>query len=472
MYVQAVYGPPGTGKTTELLRRVKHTRDNGVQAERIAFVSFTRAAASEALSRLGLKRSDNVSTIHAMAFRHLGLRQSQVVDSPKLREFSNAVGIPVIGKSPEDDEERADGDAYLDLLNYARNTFSNPAEVYDISDRPGTRAEFTLFVRAYAEWKRTYGYVDFTDMLERAAAGGIRADAEVLFVDEAQDLSPLQWSVVDKLAKRAHEVHIAGDDDQAIYTWSGADPHGMAKFTQKYKGHHHILSVSHRLPSSVHEKSQALIRRVALRVDKQFHPRSDVGLVRLHGSINSVDIKHGKDTLLLGRTHSILREVEQTLIDRRIPYMRQSGRPGMYQNKFAAAIRAYNKLKRGEKLTDSERNVLFSVGSDRTRESLEVNDYTSVIAKPFYLAIDIPYRVIDYYQDVDLDEEPTIRLSTIHAAKGHEADQVVLLTDMTTRVSQTAQTHPDDEIRVWYVGMTRSKNELDIVEGYNGYKLH
>jgi len=104
MQVEAIYGPPGTGKTTELLRRVKETRDSGVQAERVAFVSFTRAAANEALSRLGLRRSDNVSTIHAMAFRHMGMRQSQVVDPMKLREFSVVMGVPVIGKSPEDDE--------------------------------------------------------------------------------------------------------------------------------------------------------------------------------------------------------------------------------------------------------------------------------------------------------------------------------------------------------------------------------
>ena len=116
MQVSAIYGPPGTGKTTELLRRVKAVRDSGVAPERIAFLSFTRAAASEALSRLGIKKSKNVSTIHALAFRTLGLKQSQVVDPAKLREFSKAVGVPVIGKSPEDDEERSDGDFYLDMF--------------------------------------------------------------------------------------------------------------------------------------------------------------------------------------------------------------------------------------------------------------------------------------------------------------------------------------------------------------------
>jgi DNA helicase-2/ATP-dependent DNA helicase PcrA len=471
MQVHALYGPPGTGKTTELLRRVKNIRDSGVQAERVAFVSFTRAAASEALSRLGLKRSDNVSTIHAMAFRSLNMRQAQVVDSMKLREFSTVMGIPIIGKSPEDDEERADGDFYLDLLNYARNTFANPSEVYDISDRPGNRAEFNAFVRAYAEWKSTYGYYDFTDMLERAARGSMRGDAEVVFVDEAQDLSPLQWRVIEKLVRHAHEVHIAGDDDQAIYTWAGADAHGMARFTQKHKGDSHVLSLSHRLPAAVHARSQDLIRRVTLRVDKDFSPRPDLGLVRVHGSINSVDITHGEDILLLGRTHSVLREVEQSLIEQRIPYTRETGRPGMYQNRYAAAIRTFRKLERGERISDGERNSIYAVATAVTRGFLEHNDYKSICARPFYVALNIPGRAVDFYRDADLESTPTIRLSTIHAAKGHEAHRVILLTDMTTRVGQSAEKNPDDELRVWYVGMTRSKHILDIVEGHNGYKL-
>ena len=469
MQVEAIYGPPGTGKTTELLRRVNHTKTSGVQAERIAFVSFTRAAANEALSRLGLRRSNNVSTIHAMAFRHLGLKQAQVVDAAKLREFSSAIGIPVIGKSPEDDEERADGDFYLDLLNYARNTFTNPAEIYDISDRPGTRAEFTLFARAYDDWKKTYGYYDFTDMLERAAKGAIRADAEVVFIDEAQDLSPLQWAVVEKLVRRAYEVHIAGDDDQAIYGWAGADPHGMARFTQRHQGAQRVLAQSHRLPAAVHARSQELIRRIVFRVDKEFNPRQEPGTVNVHGSSNSVNFEHGRDTLVLARTHSVLREIEQTFIERRLPYLRESGRPGMFQNKYALGIRAYRKIARGEVITDSERNHIFAVATEGTRSKLESNE--PIGKSPFYIALVIPDRVVDFYSDVDLEIPPTIRLSTIHAAKGHEADQVVLFTDMTTRVEQTADRTPDDEVRVWYVGMTRAKNQLDIVEGFNGFKI-
>lgn len=471
MQVYAIYGPPGTGKTTEMLRRVAEAKSSGVQAERIAFVSFTRAAASEALSRLGLKRSNNVSTIHSMCFRLLNLKQSQVVDPAKLREFSSLVGVPVIGKSPEDDEERADGDSYLDIINYARNTFTDPAIVYDYSTRPGTRAEFNMFLRAYSDWKDTYGFYDFTDMLERVAKKKSHPDAEIIFVDEAQDLSPLQWRVIDCFAKGAEEIHIAGDDDQAIFAWSGADPHGMARFIAKYSGDSQVLSVSHRLPVSVHQRSQALIRRITLRVDKEFNPRPDMGSVQVHGNINSVAISPQEDILLLGRTHSVLREIEKDLIDRRIPYLRESGRPGMYQNKYAKGVMAYNKLKSGAILQESERTALYNVATPETRGHLEKNDYEAILSKPFYIALDIPFRVIDFYRDANLDSVPRLRLSTIHASKGHEADRVILLTDTTQKVTETAEKKPDDEIRVWYVGMTRAKHTLDIVEGLNGYKI-
>ena len=54
-------------------------------------------------------------------------------------------------------------------------------------------------------------------------------------LDEAQDLSPLQWQMIDKMLSfpQVEEVTIAGDDDQAIYEWAGADPHGMAGFAER-----------------------------------------------------------------------------------------------------------------------------------------------------------------------------------------------------------------------------------------------
>lgn len=471
MATKAIFGPPGTGKTTELLRRVQEAKDLGVSPDNIAFLSFTRAAASEALSRLGIRRSDNVCTIHSMCFRLMGLRQPQVVDSAKLREFAAKVGVPIIGKSPEDDEERADGDAYLDIINRSRNTYTDPDEAYDLSDRPGTRAEFNMFRHAYADWKSVFGYWDFTDMLDAVARGGGTPAAEIFFIDEAQDLSPLQWRVIERITENAKAVTVAGDDDQAIYTWSGADPHGMSEFIERHGGDSEVLSLSHRLPVAVHKKSQALIRRVSRRVDKVFTCTGDVGLVRIFGGIDSVTIRRGQDTLLLGRTHSVLRDVEKSLIEGRIPYLRESGRPGMYQNRWATAIRTFNALARGEKITESAKNTLLHACNATSKRLVTDGKWSELTSRPFHVRLDIPISMLDFYIDTDLDAKPDVRLSTIHASKGHEADRVILMTDMTSRVAETAMKFPDDEIRTFYVGMTRARKVLDIVDGPNGFKI-
>ena len=63
-----------------------------------------------------------------------------------------------------------------------------------------------------------------------------------------------------------------------------------------------------------------------------------------------------------------------------------------------------------------------------------------------------------------ITKNPRIRLSTIHAAKGGEATNVILLTDLSTRVYNSYQKNPDDESRVFYVGLTRAKENLFLIE--------
>ena len=58
---------------------------------------------------------------------------------------------------------------------------------------------------------------------------------------------------------------------------------------------------------------------------------------------------------------------------------------------------------------------------------------------------------------------PRIKLSTIHGQKGSEADEVVILTDMAIRTQLEANRFPDDEQRVWYVGVTRARKTLHII---------
>ena len=62
---------------------------------------------------------------------------------------------------------------------------------------------------------------DFVDLIERYIKEVEAPSLDLLIVDEAQDLTPLQWEMVDKLASNAKKVLYAGDDDQAIHRWTG-----------------------------------------------------------------------------------------------------------------------------------------------------------------------------------------------------------------------------------------------------------
>ena len=69
----------------------------------------------------------------------------------------------------------------------------------------------------------------------------------------------------------------------------------------------------------------------------------------------------------------------------------------------------------------------------------------------------------------DIKGEPRIRVSTIHQAKGGECDNVVVLLDLGRLVYKSYLKNPDDEHRVFYVGITRVKNNLFIVNPQTEY---
>ena len=81
---------------------------------------------------------------------------------------------------------------------------------------------------------------------------------------------------------------------------------------------------------------------------------------------------------------------------------------------------------------------------------------------------DLNFRTINYIRSMrrngeNLKEAPRIKLSTIHSVKGGEEDNVMLLTDLTHNTNKSYRKNPDDETRLFYVGATRTKENLHII---------
>lgn len=235
--ITKVFGPPGTGKTTFLLDTVEKELARGVQSTDIGYFSFTRKAATEARDRAIQKfpllneKTDfpYFRTLHSLAFRQLNISAKDMMMAEHYAEFSKKVGIQIAVSGEDEDHFVRPDNPILNEINLARITGTDLRTHYNRSDLRIEWFHLEYVERAYRQYKEQNLLLDFTDLLERLVEEPFRLpNLETVIIDEAQDLSRLQWKLVEHLVKRCKKVYIAGDDDQCqpgesiVLTNSGA----------------------------------------------------------------------------------------------------------------------------------------------------------------------------------------------------------------------------------------------------------
>lgn len=489
MTPEIVLGPPGTGKTTKLLGMVESELAAGTAPDRIGYVSFTKRAATEAIERatekFGLSARDLpfFRTLHSMCFSALGLSNSDVFEGKKIREFGDWIGMQFSEHVRLDEPGSVgftEGDRILFMENLSRIKKVSLREQYDQND-DGLRWNVVDRVsRGLHEYKKAGALVDYTDMLSLFVQQQWAPPLECLFVDEAQDLSLLQWDVVQQLALRARRVVVAGDDDQAIYRWAGA---AVEHFVDM-PGLVTVLGQSWRVPSQVQSVASDIITRVRHRREKEWRPRDGDGDLVFAGSFDEIDVWE-PEILVLARNGYILRNLEALLQSDGVIYEIQ-GRSSIRQSTLLA-VRLWEDLRRGQEIqVEDARRVYEMMGSGtrikrgyKTLPGLPAGQMVGLdwlqshgglqTSAIWHEALDrIPpaestYMLRALQRGEKTRGRPRIRLSTIHGSKGGEADHVVILTDMAQRTYQEFQENPEDEARVWYVAATRARRKLTVV---------
>lgn len=455
------FGPPGTGKTNYLVTRAKELVERH-GPDQVAFVSFTRQGAQEAMERImdatGLDSRDfpYFRTIHSLCYKLLGLQRDEVMTE----QDWNVLGRELNMNFNQQDSE---GQRCQAIHGVALANNMEPDAYWETLVWPGVSVQsLRLYTRVLEHYKRNQVRLDFNDFLSKAIKDGVRCPVRYAIIDEAQDLSRLQWLAVHSMFRSAALVEVAGDDDQAIFEWNGAD----VKTFLGLPGERRVLNQSYRVPRAVHDEAVQVAERISMREPKHWHPREDRGFVHRIVGWEELDLR--EDTwLLLARNKHLLRDLKMYL------YTAGIGFQGAVPDKYLKALALWDQ----EYFTRQQAKDFFGLclvsGVQYSKR-----DYAKLDQKQHWHRSELPFRGTEpmgipgkwfsFMRRATDPVDPRIRLSTVHRAKGAEADWVAYHGALTKRQHDAMRYYPDAEWRVAYTATTRARRGLYLLGGAAG----
>jgi DNA helicase-2/ATP-dependent DNA helicase PcrA len=497
-----VHAGAGSGKTRVLTRRIAYRIHTGETDPRyVLSLTFTRKAANELqdrLRQLGLRDQVVAGTFHSVALTQLRRRwEERGIEPPTMLDRKYAMVAQLLGRRK--DVEIAD---VIGEMEWARARMIEPDYYHSEAEKAGRTPpigadEFVDLMERYAQVKKRRRLIDFDDLLSLAIRD-LRADhgyAEAvrwrhrhLYVDEFQDVNPLQNALLNEWRGDNDDLFIVGDPNQAIYGWNGANPFLITDFPQREP-----KATVIRLNDNYRSSAQILTLAKAALAGKggdlvPHHNDGPVPTVTAYGNeaeeaeAVAESVRRSQDPAegwngqaVLVRTNAQLVVIEQALAAAGIPVrmrggkgplatpevkeiIRRIGRPGI---DFVQAVEAFE-----DELEDPpEDQTPNEAERHANREALLrlVRDYLAMDQRPTgpdFLAWLATVQANEVHRNAD-----AVDLSTFHGAKGLEWPVVHIcgLEQGFVPISY-AETGAQlaEERRLLYVAVTRAQRELNL----------
>jgi uncharacterized protein YeaO (DUF488 family) len=487
-----------------------------------------RAAARWGCDTERLTKRGWFRTAHSIAHRQCNVGQGQLIEGQDGAEWvSKAVGGTLATKfdarSNAVNYVSLDGDNSAALALKAWDIArAKGVSIDKVIDSWKVIGETTLDVHAAASILRRYerakkreDRLDFTDMIARFAGmryslddgvkfvdpeGDTPEGMRILAIDEAQDSSLL----VDRVCRRLAEspsieyVMLAGDPFQSIHGFAGGD----FRLFMSWEAEQFIMPRSYRCPLVIQKMGERCLRRMRHGYfERDVEPAPHEGMIRRLWGVDEAlsHIDPSEPTLILGRCGFSLEPYEQMLVDRDIPFTwidkahsatqmlgyeafwrLQNGKVINHDDWQAAiSMTQASLLVRGEKTAwkDGRRyniDIIWPTPEDLEKAGakpvlfgmIKEGRWSECLDKGLREKAERWCRFAKKYGP-EVASQPKVRLSTIHSAKGCEGDTVILSTTSSTAVENARMNLPeshDEECRVQYVGVTRARRNLLIVD--------
>ena len=505
--VTAVVAGPGTGKTKTLVSRIVRLLQSGVPARDITAVTFTNKAAAELRARLEQAAGKhnikelNIGTFHSVCLRLLG-GAPVIIDEPNACTLmKDLLGERGLKQSPKE--------ALREI-----SLIKNGAAPLDKTDVPAGLYE------AYNDGLTQLGALDYDDILLRVCAEESTGFPHLL-VDEFQDTNPLQYRLLRQWYRES--LFVIGDPDQSIYSFRSSNPECFAwlerdypamqtiRLARNYRSTPEILhcaaGVLHGSPLEANRPGGSRVR--LLHADTPFSEALFVAkeINRLVGGVDMLESGRQRDRnargfcdiAVLYRTNRQARPLEQCLVTEGIPYtvtgredflsepavrtvlafFRYLGNPedrlslrtisGVFGEKLPTLLDAYQPPA-GTQPPEPLLRAFIEAEMDSASPALQKLLDTAMCYGD--MASFLHSLALGQEGDVTRSggkayTKDAVALMTLHAAKGLEFPVVFLcgVTEGLIPFESHRGGDPQEERRLFYVGMTRARDTLTLLAG-------
>ena len=303
-------------------------------------------------------------TLHSLAFRKLGINKDQVMQKRHYEDLGRKLNL-FIDYNEHDEEETGlftTKSDYLRLIHLAKLRNISLEQQLKLGEH-NTEVDYDTLVHLKNElirYKKEYALVDYNDMILKFINSDASPKFDVVFIDEAQDLSLMQWNMAKTIWNKTQDSFIAGDDDQAIFRWAGADVDSF--ITQKGKLLN--LTQSRRIPRAVHDFALGIIKRVSKRRYKEWAPRDHEGSLKFHDDIKDINMSSG-NWLVLTRTRHMLEDIEDEMRERGWYFENRFKK--MPEKEAAEAAAEWESARKGQPLNYKQIERIYSYMSKACR---------------------------------------------------------------------------------------------------------